>query len=150
MLWLPNFADARHVRWSRAKLKGGAMFSSKPWNWLALCTAGILVLLVYGTANAGSLRTQAMTNTCPALTQVAVSPMKASVGGDIDVSVAATDEDGGPITYSWTGTGGSFADPTAQDTTYTCETAGKQSITVIVSDAEACMITWTAQVDCLE
>jgi hypothetical protein len=91
-----------------------------------------------------------MTNTCPVLTRVSVSPMKALVGVDIEVSVVATDEDGGPITYSWTGTGGSFADPAAQDTTYTCEAAGKQSITVTVSDAEACVTTWTGQVTCLQ
>jgi hypothetical protein len=76
--------------------------------------------------------------------------MKAPVGAEIEVSAVASDEDGGPLTYRWTGTGGSFADPAAQNTTYTCEAAGKQSITVTVSDAEACTTTWTAQVACLE
>lgn len=126
------------------------MFSSKPWNWLVVCVTGILVFLAHGSANAGSLPAQATTNACPVLTQISVSPMKTSVGYTIDVSAAATDEDGGPLTYSWTGTGGSFADPAAQETTYRCEAAGKQSITVTVSDAEACVTTWTAQVTCLE
>jgi hypothetical protein len=58
------------------------MFSSRPWSWLALCIAGVLVFIGASSADAGLVGTQAMTNTCPVFTQVAVSPMKASVGGD--------------------------------------------------------------------
>jgi hypothetical protein len=125
------------------------MFSSRPWSWLSLL-AGILVLVGDSSADAGVARTQAMTNTCPVLTQVSASPMKALVGDDIDVSAAAADEDGDPVTYLWTGTGGTFANPTAQDTTFTCEAAGKQSITITVSDPESCASSWTAQVTCVE
>jgi hypothetical protein len=124
------------------------MFSSNPWNWLAL-VAGGFVLVGYSSADAGLLPAEAMTNTCPAITQVVASPLKASVGGDIDVSVTAVDQDGDSINYLWTGTGGSFADPAARTTTYRCEEGGNQSITITVSDAESCTVTWTAQVACL-
>lgn len=126
------------------------MFSNRPWGRWATCVVGVLVLMASTAADAGFVGAQTMANSCPVLTQVVVSPMKASVGDDIDVSAAATDDDGGALTYLWTGTGGSFADPAAQNTTYTCQVAGNQSITVTVSDAEACTATWSTRVTCVE
>ena len=124
------------------------MFSSNPWNWLTLL-ASVFVLVGYSSADAGLRPVQTATNTCPVITHVAASPMKASVGEDIDVSVDAVDTDGDSINYLWTGTGGSFAAPGAQTTTHRCNEEGKQSITITVSDAEACAATWTARVTCL-
>jgi len=91
-----------------------------------------------------------MTNTCPVLTQASVSPMRVSVGGDVEVSAVATDIDGDDIVYLWTGSGGTFADPAAPSTTYTCEAAGSQSITITVSDAGSCSVTRSAQITCVE
>jgi hypothetical protein len=130
-------------------LKGGVMFFSRPWNLLTLI-AGALVLVGYVSTNVGVDSAHAMTNSCPTITGFSVSPLKASVGEPVDVSVAAADEDGDDIDYAWTGTGGSFADPTASETTYQCQQTGAHSITVTVSDGWACTATWTARVTCIE
>ncbi|MGB8330084.1 MAG: hypothetical protein WCE62_08135 [Polyangiales bacterium] len=126
------------------------MFLSRLWNWLVLCTAAILVFVGSNSADAGFGLTHPMTNTCPVLTQASVSPMRVSVGGNIEVSAVATDVDGDDIVYLWTGSGGSFADPAAPSTTFTCEAAGSQSITITVSDAGSCSTTRSAQVTCVE
>ena len=99
----------------------------------------------------GLLQTQALNGTCPYLTSVVVSPLQTSVGYDIDVSAAAFDDEGDPIEYLWTGTGGSFADPTAQVTAYTCQQEGGQSITITVSDDafQFCTANWTVSVTCV-
>ena len=76
------------------------MFSSNPWNWLTLLASG-LVLVGYSSADAGLLPAETATNTCPAIMQVAASPMKASIGDDIDVSVDAADEDGESAGSAW-------------------------------------------------
>lgn len=100
---------------------------------------------------AGQAQTQALVNSCAYLTWVTVSPLQTSVGNNIDVFADAFDPEGDPIEYLWTGTGGSFADPTAQTTTYTCEQVGDQSIGVTVSDDgfQSCLASYDTQVTCV-
>ena len=100
----------------------------------------------------GAVRVDAWINICAQLTKVIVSPLQTSVGSQIDVYADAEDHDGDPIMYLWSGTGGSFADETAKDTTYTCEEEGVQFITITVSDDgfEHCMDGWTVEVRCVD
>lgn len=110
------------------------------------------VMLKCETASQGGLAgLAALTGTCPYLTSVIVSPLQTSVGFDINVSSAAFDDESDPIEYLWTGTGGSFADPAAQVTTYTCEQEGAQSVTITVSDDafQSCTENWTVQITCV-
>ncbi|MGB9340797.1 MAG: hypothetical protein WCB63_16235, partial [Polyangiales bacterium] len=82
----------------------------------------------------GGVRVNGEFNICAELIKAVVSPLQTSVGNDIDVSAQAVDQEGDPITFSWTGSGGSFADPTASATTYTCEQVGDHVITISVTD----------------
>ena len=81
-----------------------------------------------------------------------VSPLQTSVGNDIDLSAQAVDQEGDPITFSWTGSGGSFADASAASTTYTCEEIGDHEISISVTDNdEYCdMATWTIPITCVD
>ena len=81
-----------------------------------------------------------------------VSPLQTSVGNDIDLSAQGEDVEGDPISYQWSASGGSIADPSAQDTTYTCEEVGEQIITITVSDDDGvyCMDDWAVPVTCVD
>ena len=97
----------------------------------------------------GAVRVGTEINICAQLNMIVVSSLTTSVGGSIQVSAMATDKDGDPINYLWTATGGSIANPTAQETTYTCEQEGVQSITISVSDAEHCMDSRSVDIECI-
>ncbi len=99
----------------------------------------------------GGVRVNGELNICAELAKVIVSPLQTSVGYDIDLSAIGQDEEGDPITYVWTATGGSIADANAPETTYTCEEAGQQSITILVTDNDVhcTMATWTVPVTCI-
>jgi hypothetical protein len=72
---------------------------------------------------------------CPNITQVVVAPYQTSVGATISLSAVASDLDAADVvTYAWTATGGTLATPTGANDTYTCGTAGAQTITVAVND----------------
>jgi hypothetical protein len=75
-------------------------------------------------------------DSCPVLTSWLVSPLEtASAGGTIDVGVTATDANSGEVvSYAWTATAGSFADPTSSTTNYICGTAGTETLTVTITD----------------
>ena len=74
-----------------------------------------------------------------------------STGLILDVSATGQDDEGDDIEYSWSNLGGSFADPSAATTTYTCEQQGVHEITVSVSDDgfNPCVDSWTTTVECL-
>lgn len=91
-----------------------------------------------------------MTNTCPSVTKVVVSPRQAAIGEEITVTAAATDSDGDPITYLWESAAGSFADATSVSTKYTCQEQGTHSLSITVSDPDSCTATSTATVVCVE
>ena len=100
----------------------------------------------------GGVRVNGKFNICAELAKVVVSPLQTSVGNDIDLSAATVDVEGDDVAVLWNATGGSIADATASETTYTCAEVGAQSITVTVSDDgfERCMDDWTVAVTCVE
>jgi hypothetical protein len=100
----------------------------------------------------GGVRVNGKFNICAELAKVVVSPLQTSVGNDIDLSVATMDVEGDEVAIAWSATGGSIADPSAAQTTYTCAEIGDHSITVNVSDDgfERCMHDWTVPVTCVE
>lgn len=100
----------------------------------------------------GDVRVNGKLNICAQLYKVVVSPLQTSVGSDIDLAAAGEDEEGDSIRYTWTGTGGSIADPNAASTTYTCTEGGDQTITITISDDdfEHCMDDWTVPVTCVD
>jgi hypothetical protein len=95
---------------------------------------------------------------CPELASYSVSPLTVAIGGHIDVSAMAADidtSDDATPTYAWTASAGSFANATAATTTYTCATAGMQTLTIKVSatsptvDVSACDDSKTVTVTCV-
>jgi hypothetical protein len=100
----------------------------------------------------GAVRVNGKFNICAQLHKVVVSPLQTSIGNDIDLSALGMDEEGDPITYTWTGTGGTIADANAASTTYTCGEVGEQTIAITISDDnfEYCMDDWTVPVTCVD
>ena len=100
----------------------------------------------------GGVRVNGKFNICAQLAKVVVSPLQTSVGNDIDLSAQGEDVEGDPISYQWSASGGSIADPSAQDTTYTCQEVGEQIITITVSDDDGvyCMDDWAVSVTCVD
>jgi len=98
----------------------------------------------------GAVRANGKFNVCTQLTKAIVAPLATSVGTSIDVSAEAVDAEGDDIEYQWTATAGSFADPNAAVTNYSCEVEGTQSVRVTVSDDgfEYCDDSWTVEVTC--
>ena len=99
----------------------------------------------------GAVRVNGEFNICAELIKAVVSPLQTSVGNDISLSSQALDQEGDAITYSWTASGGSIADPSASATTYTCQEMGDHDITISVTDNdEYCdMASWTIPVTCV-
>jgi hypothetical protein len=135
--------------------------TSAPFNVTAGGTVMVGVQLVCGggtfTQNNGSVivnGTFINGNNCPGLTSWVASPLTTSVGGNIDVAVTATDPDTADVlTYSWTSSAaGSFANPAAAMTQFTCGAAGAQTLTIVVSDNHAptpCTATMTFPITCI-
>jgi hypothetical protein len=99
----------------------------------------------------GGVRVNGKFNICAEVAKVVVSPLQTSVGNDIDLSAEGKDTEGDAIAYAWSATGGTVADPSAQQTTYTCEEEGSQTITITVSDDgfDHCTADWTVAVTCV-
>jgi hypothetical protein len=89
-------------------------------------------------------------NTCAQVQRMTVGPLAPQPGEDIDVSAVGVDAEGDPISYQWTATDGSFADPTAAATTFTCGAQGDQTITIEVSDDgfATCLDSYSVMVTC--
>ena len=88
-------------------------------------------------------------NACPRLHFFNAVPINVPAEGSA-ATVLVSDREGDPITTLMTATGGSFADPSAQSTTYTCDgAAGNQTLTVTVGNGEpACEQSKTFDVTC--
>jgi hypothetical protein len=74
---------------------------------------------------------------CPVATAYLITPASAmSPSGTISVSVSGSDPDmGETVTFAWTASAGTFADPTSATTTYTCTTAGMQTLSAAITDS---------------
>ncbi|MEM8605921.1 MAG: hypothetical protein AAGF92_02400, partial [Myxococcota bacterium] len=127
--------------------KGGAMFSVDSG---VATDVGVMLRCRKG-SRLGAVRVNGKLNVCAELTKAVVSPLQTSVGNDIMVRAQAKDHENDPIEYQWTADSGSFADPFAPATFYTCEEVGDHQITVTVSDDgfAHCMDSWTVDVTCV-
>jgi hypothetical protein len=98
----------------------------------------------------GGVRVNGKFNFCAQLSKVVVSPLQTSVGHDVDLSVAAWDEEGDDVDFLWAATGGLIAEPTAEGTRFTCTATGSYTIFVSVSDNAECIDEWSTSVTCVE
>lgn len=85
-----------------------------------------------------TLGVKLVTEHCPLVTSWSASPLQASApNGKIAVTAETTDvPDAGaqPLEVMWSATAGSFAEPTALQTVYTCTTIGTQTLTFSATD----------------
>ena len=98
----------------------------------------------------GGVRANGEFNVCAQLTSMSAYPMYVVIGEEMELEASAVDDEGDLIEYLWTATGGTVADVSAPATSYVCDTAGDQFITIQVSDDgfEACIRGWTVGVVC--
>jgi len=117
--------------------------TSMAFNVVAGQAVNVPVNITCGSTMAGSgLGSAVITATvvagdaCPVVTAYSLSPASAtSPSGQIAVSVAGNDPDmGDTISFAWSATAGTFASASSASTTYTCTTAGMQTLTVAITD----------------
>jgi hypothetical protein len=97
----------------------------------------------------GAVRVNGRFSICPELTEAVVAPLQTSIGNVITVRSEA---EGDPVEYAWTADGGTFANPSAAATFYTCEETGNHQLTISVTDDgfEHCVDSWTVDVTCVD
>jgi len=100
----------------------------------------------------GAVRVNGELNICPELTKAVVAPLQTSIGNVITVRSQAEDAEDDPIEYSWTADSGTFANPSAPATFYTCEETGNDHLTISVTNhhSEYCVDSWTVDVTCVD
>jgi cysteine-rich repeat protein len=70
---------------------------------------------------------------CPLVRSAMVAPTQTAVGGSVMVSVEAAPPGPEKATFAWTGTGGTFGDPTAPITTFKCEVEGTHPLNLRIT-----------------
>lgn len=113
----------------------------------------LLVLGLACSAKRGKIEvraTKAAFNECPAVLAFSVQPLEQAVGGEIAISVKASNPDGSAPTAHWgeSARRGRFDDADADATTFTCDRPGATTILVLVSDEAGCSDTAHADVTC--
>jgi hypothetical protein len=104
----------------------------------------------------GSLvgRVRVVTDACPQLTvnYAVATPFEQNIGGAIQVLSLATDSGTPPknVTYEWSGgTGvGTFANPAAQNTSFTCTGAGENVLITVTANNGQCTETRQTVISC--
>lgn len=77
-----------------------------------------------------------------------VSPLAASVGAYVIGQAVSARPDAGSLTFTWSAPSGTFADPSASQTTFTCTQAGPVKLTLQVEDDERCQQSYSSLVTC--
>ncbi len=100
----------------------------------------------------GAVRVNGKLNICAELTKAVIAPLQTSVGNVITVRSQAEDAEGDTIEYAWTANSGTFANPSAAATFYTCEETGNHQLSISVTDDgfEYCVDSWTVDVTCVD
>ena len=114
--------------------------TSSPFAVTSGNTASVTVALICGSGPSGTEpgavavgSTVTFSPSCPVFTSYSASPLQTSVGGTIEVSVAAADADKSlTLSYAWA-PAANFDHPTAVSAKYSCTTAGTQTFTVTAS-----------------
>lgn len=77
-------------------------------------------------------------NSCPVIDSLSAIPAEAAVGGSIDLTVEAHDDDGGPnpLSASWRATGGALSNKSTTGAIFTCTAPGTFTVGVGISDGD--------------
>jgi cysteine-rich repeat protein len=147
---VPASADVL-VSLSAATRDGGTCSGEGTVTVVAGETTGVSIVLQCRLPNGtpvttGSIEINGTLNVCPQVTAAAADP--ASTESSSALTSSATDLDGDMLTSAWSATSGSFADPSAANTSYTCASSGEQTLTVTVDDGRGCTHAKTVTVTC--
>jgi hypothetical protein len=86
---------------------------------------------------------------CPDLTSVRAAPDQAQVGTPVVVVATAVGViDAGTALFSWSASSGSFGDPAAPITTFTCAAPGRVTLTVAATQ-DGCSEAMSTTLDCV-
>ncbi len=101
----------------------------------------------------GSVAVNGVVNVCPQIDALDANPTEVFVGGTVGLAATAHDADHGPstLTAAWSATSGTFTDPSALATRFTCTQPGAATLTLTVSDGDAtagCPATASLTVTC--
>ncbi len=123
--------------------------TSAPFAVTASMTTAVAVHLDCKLAhNTGSISVTGQINVCANVAGVSAN---APVGNTIALSSTATDPDSGPgpISYSWTASGGTLSSTTVANPTFACSGPGNVSLALTVSDGDpGCGDTFDLQLTC--
>lgn len=86
----------------------------------------------------GSVSVNGTLNVAPVIDELTVTPLSVYVGSTITLNGVASDADNAPaaLSYYWSSTGGTIADPIAPNAALTSSAPGTFSVTLTVSDGE--------------
>jgi hypothetical protein len=114
----------------------------------------IIVHLTCGQSPAtGQLLVSGTVNVCPLIDGVSATPASARIGASMALAAPAHDDDmsPGPLSYSWSTTGGTLSSTTDPTPSLTCTAAGTVTLTVTVSDGDpTCVDQMSFDVTCTE
>jgi hypothetical protein len=86
---------------------------------------------------------------CPGLYTLSVVPDQAALGGTINMTATVTsDVDAGTPVFLWSAPSGTFGDPSASSTSFTCTAPGNVPVTFVVK-REGCSEMLSASVNCV-
>lgn len=94
----PASANARVVQWTAPAAGGGQTLTVRVTDERGLSASASFTLSV---VTAGALALTISANTWPVVSAMTATPAHAPVGQPVDVSAAATDADGDPLTTAW-------------------------------------------------
>jgi hypothetical protein len=99
----------------------------------------------------GSVVVNGELNLCPWIDEVTVLPTQVAVGGTIELTGSAVDEDGvpSPLTYQWSATGGELSASSGPGVTLTCTEPGTIELTFTADDGD-CTDVVSTSVECTE
>ncbi|MDX2020050.1 MAG: DUF6345 domain-containing protein [Deltaproteobacteria bacterium] len=110
---------------------------------------GVVLACHEGPRN-GTLVINGQLDQCPVISSLSAQPISAAVGENVFLNSTASDADGDALTYAWTAIGGTLANPSAADTTFTCTSAGMAQVALTVSDGRpACNKRESFAIDCV-
>jgi hypothetical protein len=130
-----------------ASCVGGAPFTIEPNQ-----TASVTIVMQCDDLGLvdGNLSVNGTFNICPKVTSTTISPTTVAVGSAASLSATARDRDNDPLTFAWTAPSGSFSAPGSSSTSYTCASAGVQTLTLSVDDGplRGCTRSATVMITC--
>jgi hypothetical protein len=113
-------------------------------------TTPVTVLLLCRTRNdSGTVAISGSFQLCPDIDSAIATPSVSQVGAYdvLDVVASASQPEGHPLTYAWSATSGTFAEPSAAQTVFRCAAPGPVTLTLTVSDGN-CPVHVSGTFDC--